>query len=105
MMEKAFEVFYEDKTRANRYVELARRIATRHAMRFPKRWKRSICQGCGSLMVPGANCRTRTRGGRVIFTCLECMYVLKFPFTKEIKARRTQKKNKIVKDVKDGDVV
>ncbi len=91
LMEKAHEVFREDKKRANRYAGIARRIALRHAMPFPRKWKRCICRACGSLIVPGANCRVRTRGGRVIATCQECMHVERLPFTKEIKARRRER--------------
>lgn len=101
LMEKAIEVFHEDKTRANRYAGIAKRIASRHAMRFPKRWKQSICGGCGCLLVPGSNCKVRTHGGRVIVTCLECTHVEKIPFTKEIKARRRKKNS----DGKNGDVI
>jgi ribonuclease P protein subunit RPR2 len=93
LMTKALDIFHEDKARANRYVDIARRIATRNAMPFPKKWKRSFCKECGSLLVPGANCRVRTLRGHIVITCLECMHVTKIPFTKEIKARRRGKVN------------
>lgn len=86
----AHEVFKEDPSLANRYVEIARRIGMRCGVRIPRELKRFTCKKCGSLLVPGANCRVRTRsdkGTTIIMTCLNCGQVKRYPTTGKV-ARR-----------------
>lgn len=90
LMQRAEEVFPENKTRANRYVELAKKIAMRYTLRFPKKWKRRICKNCMAFLVPGVNCRVRTQKGVLITTCLECNNVMRMPFVREKKMRRNK---------------
>ncbi len=85
LMTKAEKVFPENRKQANRYAGLAKKIAMRHALRFPRRWKRRICKGCNVFLMPGENCRVRTHEGRVVITCLECEHVMKIPFYREKK--------------------
>lgn len=94
LMEKAQEVFPMDRERANRYAGLARKIAIRHALRFPPQWKRRICKGCGVFLMPGTNCRVRTHEDKVVIACLECEGAVKIPFRRERKERRRAKARK-----------
>jgi len=88
LLERCEEVFGEDRALAARYAGLARRIGMRYNVRVPKRWKRRVCRSCGAFLVPGENCRVRTKEGKVVVTCLECNSVRRLPFLKEKKARK-----------------
>lgn len=71
----AREVIHEDPQLAQRYVETARRVAMRTRMRLPAEYRRQVCRHCKRFILPGVNCRVRTRAGRephVAVTCLEC---------------------------------
>lgn len=59
--------------RSKRYVELARRLATRYRVRLGKlKWK--FCKKCGAFWVPGYNVKVRMvpREKRIIYRCAEC---------------------------------
>jgi len=82
----AREVFRENPSLANRYVEIARRIGMRCGVRIPRELKRFTCKGCRSFLVPGANCRVRIRPNRrttVVMTCLNCGKVKRYPTTRK----------------------
>lgn len=89
LMRMAEEVFAENKSMANRYVEHARKIAMRYTLKFPREWKKRICKHCYSFLKPGINCRVRTQKGRVVITCLECSRAMRIPIRKieEVKVR------------------
>lgn len=80
LMQRAEAVYSEDKTLADRYAALARRLVTRHNAKIPDKWKRRICKKCGKFLVPGSNCRVRTHKKRITITCLECNNVVRIPF-------------------------
>ena len=56
---------------AREYVRLARRLAERHRLRFPRRFERFTCKACDLYLRPGRNARVRLRDGHVVITC-EC---------------------------------
>ncbi len=87
LMQRAEDVFSSDKKRANRYVELARKIAMRYNIRMPKKWKRRICKKCYAFLKPGVNCRIRTKDVKIIITCMECGHITRIPFQKEKKRK------------------
>jgi len=81
----AREVFGENRSLANRYVEIARRIGTRSRVRIPRELKRLTCKKCGVLLVPGANCRVRIRpdrGTTLLIACLNCGNIKRYPVAK-----------------------
>lgn len=55
--------------RSREYVRLARRIAERHRLRFPRRFERFSCDRCDVYLVPGTNARVRLRDGHVVVRC------------------------------------
>lgn len=57
---------------ARRYVVLARKMAMRHKVRIPLKWRRRFCKKCNAFLVPGKNCRVRLRDKKRIITCLDC---------------------------------
>ncbi len=77
---QAEKVFAEDKRLANRYVHLARKTAMKVRLRLPKELKRRYCRHCYSYLMPGVNCRIRTRKGKVVISCLECRRFTRIPY-------------------------
>lgn len=55
--------------RSRRYVRLARRIAERHRIPFPRGFERVTCDSCDVYQRPSVNARVRTRDGIVAITC------------------------------------
>jgi ribonuclease P protein subunit RPR2 len=55
--------------RAREYVRRARRVAERHRLRLPRRFKRFTCDACDAYLRPGVNARVRLRDGHVVVTC------------------------------------
>ena len=79
LMKLAKESFKEDKTKSNRYVRKARRLAMKHNIRMNRILKRQFCKHCYSYLMPGSNCRIRTRDGKVVYYCLDCKKYMRFP--------------------------
>lgn len=78
--------------RAHRYVSVARTISMRTRTRIPRYLKVRFCRACHHYLIPGKNCRTRTRNGKVVITCLECGRVMRLPFVREQKRKRKGRK-------------
>ena len=77
-MKLAKGVFKKDKKKANMYVHKARRLAMKHNIRMSSALKRRFCKHCYSYLVPGENCRVRTREGKLVYYCLECKKYMRF---------------------------
>ncbi|NPA62218.1 MAG: ribonuclease P protein component 4 [Methanococci archaeon] len=85
--------------RAKRYVFLARKIAMKMRIKFPKKWKRRICKKCGTLLIYGKNARVRVRSKtypHVVITCLNCGAIYRIPMIRE---KKEINKNKVEKCV------
>lgn len=76
---QAKQMFKEDKSLSNRYVQLARKIAMRYKVKIPDKLNRQFCKNCCKFLVPGANLRIRSHKGRTIYYCLECRSFMRFP--------------------------
>lgn len=76
--------------RADRYVELARKIGMRYTVRLPSGLKRRFCKECHAYLLPPKTARVRIAASRVVTTCLRCGAVMRFPYLREQKARRRQ---------------
>jgi ribonuclease P protein subunit RPR2 len=72
LLNQAKEVSSKDIELANRYVELARKIAMKFKVRLSSEQKRLFCQHCYKFLVPGKNLRVRVHEHRLIYYCLEC---------------------------------
>ena len=86
LFNQAERVFPSDRTLAKRYLELARRVGMKAGVRLTKEQKLRLCKGCGGLLVPGVNCRVRTRskfGTTVLITCLDCGTKKRYPTVRE----------------------
>lgn len=78
----AEETFPSDPAQAQRYVNLARKIAMRTRLRLPRDLRRRVCRRCKAYLVPGATSRTRIRQQRephVAITCLRCGATARIP--------------------------
>lgn len=83
LFEEAEKAFSENKTLSNRYITLARKIAMKVRLSMPLELKRRYCKHCYTFLVPGVNARIRTRGGKVIISCLECKKFMRIPVRKK----------------------
>ena len=85
LIEKAGDIFNKDKARANRYVELARKISMKFKIKIKPSLKRRFCKHCYNYLMPGENCRIRTKEGKVIYYCRDCKKYMRFVVRKTIK--------------------
>ena len=87
LFQLALKVVKEEPDLADRYAELARRIAMRARVKIPPEYKRLICKRCKRFIVPGLTCRVRLQPRRephIAITCLRCGGIYRIP----IKGRR-----------------
>jgi ribonuclease P protein subunit RPR2 len=71
LLEAAAAEFPAHAKRSDRYVELARRLATRYRVPLGKK-KTRFCRNCGTYFVYGTNARVRIKDKRTVITCLKC---------------------------------
>ena len=93
LFELALQVVKTEPELADRYAEIARRIAMRARVKIPPEYKRLICKRCKRLIVPGLTCRVRLQPRRephIAITCLRCGGVYRIP----IKGRRSRRAKK-----------
>ena len=64
--------FNKNKSLANRYVTLARKIAMKYKVKFTSAQKRKFCKHCYCFLMPGKNCTVRTTGKTITYTCKNC---------------------------------
>jgi ribonuclease P protein subunit RPR2 len=75
----ADEVIRVDPALADRYVDLARRIAMKQRIRLDRELRRRFCHHCYRFLVPGVNMRVRVHRGRVVITCGHCRRRARYP--------------------------
>lgn len=71
----ARKTVHENPELAQRYVDVARRVAMATRVKLPKEYRRQVCRHCKSFILPGVNCRVRLKSRRephVVVTCLNC---------------------------------
>ncbi len=81
LMRLADDVFLRDRERAQRYVEICRRLGMRSRVRIPRAWRWRICRGCKAFLWPGVNCRVRLRVRRqshIVVTCFNCGHHMRY---------------------------
>ena len=86
--------------RSDRYVEMARNIATKYNIRMPRIWKRRFCKNCYKFLKPGKNCQIRLKNSCVTIKCLECGNVLTLPYIREQKDKRRRRVESCI--IKEG---
>jgi len=89
----AKEKIREEPELAQRYVEIARRIAMRTRLRLPVEYRRMVCGHCKSFIYAGVNCRVRAQQRRephMVITCLVCGKQTRIP----LKSKSLKKEKK-----------
>lgn len=79
LFKKAGESFKSNPERSHRYVELARKISMKTKTKIPASLKKKSCKHCNKFLMPGFNCRVRTRDKKLIYYCMECKKYSKMP--------------------------
>jgi ribonuclease P protein subunit RPR2 len=82
----ARETYHEDPSLAQRYVDIARKIAMAAKIRLPKEYRRQVCRHCKSFILPGVSCRVRIKQRRephVVVTCLKCGKPMRIPLERK----------------------
>lgn len=72
----------EDPVLAQRYVDIALRIAMRCRVRIPREYRMQVCKKCHGFLIPGETCRVRIRQRRephIAITCLRCGTIKRMP--------------------------
>ena len=91
LLRMAERVYSENTKRAQRYVEIARKIGKKCKVRVPLEWRRRICKNCNSFLRPGVTSRVRLRKRReshAVTTCLTCGRRTRFLTKKKSKGRK-----------------
>jgi len=84
----AMKTLRENPKLAQRYIEIARRIAMRTRLHLPKEYRYFICRSCKRFILPGVNSRVRLQSRRdshVAITCLICGSHMRIPLRKRKK--------------------
>lgn len=68
-----------DADLADRYAQLARRVAMRYQLPLGPAAKARLCRTCDSHQTPGRTRRVRIHAGRIVATCLRCGAVTRRP--------------------------
>ncbi len=75
LFDLAKEILHERPDLAQRYVEIARKIAMRARIRLPRESRLLICRHCKRFIFPGVSSRVRIQSRRephIVITCLYC---------------------------------
>jgi ribonuclease P protein subunit RPR2 len=91
LFQLAEEEFSHHPERSTRYVEMARKIATKYNLKMPSSWRGRFCKNCYEFLKPGFNCQIRLSDSMVNIKCLECGEIMRKPYIKEKKAKRRNK--------------
>lgn len=79
---EAEQSFREHPQLSKRYVEMARKLATRYKVKFNAEQKKLSCKKCNAYLKEGINCRVRLERGKIARTCLECGNVRRIVYRK-----------------------
>jgi len=78
----AKQIVHERPELAERYAEIARKIAMKARVHLPKEFRLLICRRCKRFILPGVSCRVRVQPRRephVTITCLHCGHHMRIP--------------------------
>ncbi|MBN2101908.1 MAG: ribonuclease P [Candidatus Aenigmarchaeota archaeon] len=81
--------FPEHPERSKRFIELARKIGTRHNVTLSAEMKKRFCKECGEYLVPGNNCIVRLDSEKknIVIKCKKCGSIKRYPY----KSRKDKK--------------
>jgi len=93
----AKEKIREEPALAQRYAEIARKIAMRTKLRLPTEYRRMVCRHCKSFIYPGVNCRVRVQQRRephMVITCLVCGKITRIPLKSKGRKKKGEAKTR-----------
>ena len=79
LFSEADKIFPKSPKLADRYIEMARKIAMKLNIPFLKSQKRKFCKHCYSYLKPGTNSRIRIHKSRIITYCKICKKYTRIP--------------------------
>ncbi|HEC81126.1 MAG TPA: ribonuclease P [Thermoplasmatales archaeon] len=65
--------------RADRYVQLARKIGMKYLIPIPREFKHLMCKKCHRFLLPGVTGRVRVSRGKIVISCLYCKHCKRIP--------------------------
>lgn len=86
LFQLAKENIHDRPDLAQRYVEIARKIAMRTRLHLPLEYRLYLCRQCKRFILPGANSRVRLQSRRephVVVTCLDCGGIMRIPLKRK----------------------
>lgn len=78
------EALKERLDRADRYVEIARKIGMKYRVRIPKKYKLLFCKRCYRFLLPGITARVRIVKGKITIYCFYCRSYRRIPLKKDL---------------------
>lgn len=78
-IEILFQQAKENSKMADRYVQLARKIAMRARIPIPTKYKRKFCKFCHTYFQKG-NYKIRLKKGKKHYWCLACKKLVRIPY-------------------------
>ena len=75
LLTRADGIYSEEPRLAQRYGDLARRIAMKARIRMPEKWRIRFCSNCKKFLYPGITTHVRIKSrtsSRVIYYCNIC---------------------------------
>lgn len=83
LFDEAKEAVLEgDIERANRYVDLARKVGMKYNQPIPSESKRRVCKNCYSYLFPSVTSRVRVRKGKLVARCNRCGHINRYIYKK-----------------------
>ncbi|MFH1631265.1 MAG: ribonuclease P [Candidatus Aenigmatarchaeota archaeon] len=76
LFNEARKMVPKDKRLANRYVQLARKIAMRYNIKLSPKYRKFVCRKCKKYLYPGITSQTRVKNGVVKTKCLQCRKII-----------------------------
>ncbi|NHJ31395.1 MAG: ribonuclease P [Asgard group archaeon] len=75
LLTRADGIYSEEPELAQRYGDLARKIAMKARIRIPEKWRIRFCRKCKKFLYPGITTHVRIKSGissRVVYYCDIC---------------------------------
>ncbi|NHJ49816.1 MAG: ribonuclease P [Asgard group archaeon] len=75
LLTRADEIYSHDPELAQRYGDLARKIAMKARIRMPEKWRMRYCHHCKKYLYPGITSKVRIKAkkpSRVVHFCIIC---------------------------------
>jgi len=82
LFKKSKEIYSKNSKLADRYVEIARKVAMKAQVSIPSNLKKQFCKKCNKYLVPGSNCRVRIKNQKLVYYCQSCKTFMRYQYKK-----------------------